>query len=161
MTPIDTVKHMYAAYGRGDVPAILACLAEDVQWQCGDAPNPVPWLQPFQGRAQVPGFFEALQRHVEMHRFEPHHFLADGPWVVSLFDVEFTVRATGCRVAEKDAVHLWQFDAAGRVATYRQRVDTWTAARALRGSLAAEATLGDAGRRAQPMAAGKAAGGVH
>lgn len=40
MSPIETVRQIYAAFGRGDVPAILACLAEDVDWEYGQPPNP-------------------------------------------------------------------------------------------------------------------------
>ena len=32
MSPIETVQKMYAAFGKGEVPAILACLADDVEW---------------------------------------------------------------------------------------------------------------------------------
>ena len=80
MTPLETVQHMYAAFGRGDVPAILACLAEDVQWEYGErgpSPAPVPWLQPRRGRDAVIGFFEALTA-LEFSRFVPHKLLADG-----------------------------------------------------------------------------------
>jgi hypothetical protein len=124
MEPIATVQHIYAAFGRGDVPAILACLAEDVQWEYGSAPNPVPWLQPLQGRDQVPRFFETLMSQVEFHRFEPRHVVGGGTLVVGVVDFDATVRATGKRVVEVDEVHLFHFDSAGRVARFRHRCDT-------------------------------------
>lgn len=124
MTPIDTVQHIYAAFGRGDVPAILACLADDVEWEYGSTPNPVPWLQPLRGRDQVPRFFQALGEQVEFHRFQPTRVLGDGALVVGLCDLEATVRATGKRVVEVDEVHLFHFDAQGRVARFRHRADT-------------------------------------
>ena len=65
MTPIETVQQIYAAFGRGDVPAILAHLADDVEWEYATAPNPIPWLQPLRGRGQVPKFFEALFAGIE------------------------------------------------------------------------------------------------
>ena len=46
MSNIPTVQDIYAAFGRGDVPAILAQLAEDVDWEYGMADAGVPWLQP-------------------------------------------------------------------------------------------------------------------
>ena len=131
MNPIATVQHIYAAFGRGDVPAILACLAEDVQWEYGSAPNPVPWLQPLQGRSQVPRFFETLMTQVEFHSFVPRHIVGDGALVVGVVDFEATVRATGKRVVEVDEVHLFHFDAAGRVARFRHRCDTLLHAQAL------------------------------
>jgi len=133
MTPIETVQLMYAAFGRGDVPAILSCLASDVEWEHDTFPNPVPWLQPLRGRDQVPKFFEALLSRVEMNVFEPRHFLADGKLVVDLIDVEFTVKATGKRVVEPDAVHIWRFDDQGLVKRFRHRVDAWQSVQALKG----------------------------
>ena len=124
MTPIETVHHIYAAFGRGDVPAILACLADDVEWEYGAAPNPVPWLQPLRGRDQVPRFFDTLMTQVEFHRFVPKHVVGEGALAVGIVDFEATVRATGKRVVEVDEVHLFHFDAQGRVARFRHRADT-------------------------------------
>jgi ketosteroid isomerase-like protein len=132
MTPIETVQQIYAAFGRGDVPGILARLASDVQWEHDAFPNPVPWLQTLQGRDQVPRFFEALLSRVEMNVFSPKHFFGDARTVVDLVDVEFTVKATGKRVIEPDAVHIWRFNDQGLVQRFRHRVDTWQSAMALR-----------------------------
>ena len=125
MSPIETVRHIYAAFGRGDVPAILACLAEDVEWEYGQPPNPAPWLQPRRGRAAVPGFFDVLMSNVEFNRFEPTRQLADGLLVVGLVDFEATVRKTGRKVAEVDEIHLFHFNEAGLVQRFAHRADTW------------------------------------
>ncbi len=132
MSPTETVQHIYAAFGRGDVPAILACLAEDVEWEYGSAPNPVPWLQPLRGVQQVPRFFDVLHTQVEFHSFVPKQCLGEGRLVVGLVDFEATVRATGKKVVEVDGVHLFHFDEAGRVSRFRHRADTWQQAQALK-----------------------------
>jgi hypothetical protein len=132
MTPVETVQHIYAAFGRGDVPAILACLAGDVEWEYDTAPNPVPWLQPLRGRNQVPRFFDTLMTQVEFQRFVPKQVLGEGSLVVGIVDLDATVRATGKRVVEVDEVHLFHFDAQGQVARFRHRADTWQHAMALR-----------------------------
>jgi hypothetical protein len=124
VSPIETVQQIYAAFGRGDVPFILSCLAEDVEWEYGASPNPAPWLQPRRGRDEVPAFFDALATHCEFHRFQPTAVLGRDGLVVSLCDVDFTVRRSGVRVVEVDEVHLWHFDASGRVARFRHRADT-------------------------------------
>lgn len=133
MSPIETVRHIYAAFGRGDVPAILACLAEDVEWEYGQPPNPAPWLQQRRGRAAVPGFFDVLLSNVEFHRFEPRRQLADGLLVVGLVDFEATVRKTGRKVVEVDEVHLFHFNDAGLVQRFGHRADTWQHASAFLG----------------------------
>ena len=132
MSPVETVQHIYAAFGRGDIPAILACLAEDVEWEHDTFPNPVPWLQPLHGRDQVPRFFKVLADQVEFHSFVPKEILAQGQTVVGLVDLECTVRATGKRVIERDEVHLWRFNAQGQVQRFRHRADTWQQAMALK-----------------------------
>jgi len=124
MDPRQTVQDLYAAFGRGDLAAILDLMADDVEWEYGAAPTLVPWLVPQRGRAGVAAFFDALLSRCEMKRFEPKQVFAQGPLAVSLVDVEFEVRATGRRVVEVDEVHLWHFDAAGRVQRFRHRVDT-------------------------------------
>lgn len=124
MNRIDTVQQIYAAFGRGDVPAILQHLAEDVEWEYATAPNPIPWLQPLRGRDQVPKFFEALFAGGEITRFEVNKIFGDEDTVVDLVTLEYTARATGRKVQEIDEVHIWHFNAAGQVQRFRHRADT-------------------------------------
>ena len=42
MAQIETVQQIYQAFGRGDVPAILDHLADDVDWECGPVSTDVP-----------------------------------------------------------------------------------------------------------------------
>ena len=77
MSNVDTVKDIYAAFGRGDIPAILDKLDDNVEWDV-EVPTPgVPWLQPRRGKASVPAFFESLAP-LTFTTFEPHTFFADG-----------------------------------------------------------------------------------
>lgn len=132
MTNIETVQEIYAAFGRGDVPAILDHLAEDVEWDYAVGKVDVPWLRPRRGRAEVPGFFHALGA-LEFTRFEPKTFLEGGDVVVVLLDVGITVRETGQRLAEEDEVHIWRFDPRGRVTRFTHKLDTHAHRTALRG----------------------------
>jgi hypothetical protein len=133
MTPIETIQTIYAAFARGDVPTILAHLAEDVDWEHDTFPNPIPWMQPLKGRAEVPTFFDALLSRVDIHVFTPTHFMADGLTVVDLVDLEMTVKATGKRIVERDEVHIWRLNEQGLVQRFRHRVDTRQQALALQG----------------------------
>jgi ketosteroid isomerase-like protein len=120
---LATVQGIYAAFGRRDVPAILEFLAEDVVWEYGLNSTDVPWLQPRRGRAEVVKFFEALGA-IDFARLEASAFFEAGSTVVVLLQLEATVKATGRQVVEEDEVHIWHFDAAGRVSRFRHRVDT-------------------------------------
>ncbi|MEW6754503.1 MAG: nuclear transport factor 2 family protein [Candidatus Latescibacterota bacterium] len=123
MTNVERVQQIYAAFGRGDIPAILAHLADGVEWEYGVNSTSVPWLQPRRGRTAVPLFFEALGG-LEIRVFQPTCILDGGSVVVCLVDAEFTVKATGAAIVEEDEVHVWHFDPQGRVTRFRHRVDT-------------------------------------
>jgi uncharacterized protein len=131
----ETVQEMYAAFGRGDVPAILEHLAPDIEWEYDASPTEVPWLQPRQGRSGAAGFFASLQ-DLEFHRFEPRLILEEGQTVVALCDVEATVRKTGLRFEERDEVHIWHFGDDGLVTRFRHRADTLKHLRAWQGASA-------------------------
>lgn len=132
----ETVQEMYAAFGRGDVSAILERLAPDIEWEYDASPTEVPWLQPRQGRSGAAEFFASLA-NLEFHRFEPRMILEEGTTVVVLVDIEATVRKTGLRVAEIDEVHIWHFGDDGLVTRFRHRADTLKQLRAWQGSSAA------------------------
>ena len=123
MKPTETVQQIYAAFERGDIPAILQHLAENVEWEYSLKSTGVPWLEPRRGRAEVPKFFASMSGF-ELHRFQPKLFLEQGNVVVVLIDIDLTVKATGRRVTEEDEIHIWHFDAQGQVARFAHKLDT-------------------------------------
>jgi uncharacterized protein len=127
MSNLATVQEIYAAFGRGDIPAILDTLADDVCWDHlpdggGAQRHDVPWLRERTGRDDVAGFFEALGA-LEFHVFAPTVILADDDTVVALIDEDVTVRATGERFRDA-AAHVWSFGPDGRVIAFRHLTDT-------------------------------------
>jgi ketosteroid isomerase-like protein len=85
VSSVKTIQEIYAAFGRGDVPAILARLAESVEWDYNMAPSTdVPWLRKRRGREEAADFFASLDE-LEIHRLSPKEFLeGDGVVVVVL-----------------------------------------------------------------------------
>jgi ketosteroid isomerase-like protein len=57
MGPIDTIQAVYAAFGRGDVAAILERVTDDADW-CRDVPG-VPHLRHGVGREAAASYFAA------------------------------------------------------------------------------------------------------
>jgi ketosteroid isomerase-like protein len=122
---LTIVGSIYAAFGRGDVPAILDALADDVAWEHW-AHNEaqaagVPWLQPRHGRAAVAGFFEVVGG-MQIHEFQVLGMLAGERQIA----VEVLIDATpagGTRYRDEE-LHLWNFDAQGKVSRMRHYVDT-------------------------------------
>lgn len=131
-TNSNTVREIYEAFGRGDIPAILDKLDENVEWEYAYGPNEVPWLQPHQGRNEAGKFFESLGA-TEIHSFVPKAILEGDKVVVALVDITFTVKKTGKKVVEQDEAHVWRFDDAGKVVRFRHCADTHQNLQAYRG----------------------------
>jgi ketosteroid isomerase-like protein len=66
---IEAVQRLYEAYGRGDVDAVLAELADDVDWAAEAASTSVPWYGHFRGKSEVPRFFKEIASNVEVTEF--------------------------------------------------------------------------------------------
>jgi ketosteroid isomerase-like protein len=122
MSNVETVQQIYEAFGRGDVPAIIDKLDSDVEWDTEVETPGVPWLQPRRGAANVAGFFEALAP-LNITRFDPHTFFAEGDKVFALIAVEGT-NASGKPFNIPYEGHLWVFNSAGKVTKFQHVADT-------------------------------------
>lgn len=118
---IQTVKEAYAAFGRGDVPAILALLTDDVTWEL-PGPAEVPYAGSRRGHEGAGEFFRLLAESDDVQVFEPQRFIADGDLVVVLGRYEARIRSTG-RIAKTDWVHVFAFRE-GKAASWREYYDT-------------------------------------
>ncbi|MGC4091485.1 MAG: nuclear transport factor 2 family protein [Polyangiaceae bacterium] len=127
---IQTVTTLYEAFGRGDVPAVLAALDEDVSWEFGASEHGIPWLAAGTGKAAALGFFQALQA-LEFKDFRLLSVMGQGEWVVALVTLECTIKANGRSFREVCEPQVWRFNDAGRVIGMRHAADTWRHARAL------------------------------
>jgi len=120
---VAAVQGMYEAFGRGDIRAILDCLADDVDWEPGrTTDHGIPWLRPGRGKDHVLGFFETL-RAIEFKRFEPKVITGTGDTVMGLIELEAVVTETGGHVDVLE-VHVWTFNPDGKVRSLRHVVDT-------------------------------------
>jgi ketosteroid isomerase-like protein len=130
--PVEVIQSLFAAFGRGDLPGMLALIADDVDWGGDKVDADIPTHVNRRGKAEVPKFFEAVATEQDFARFEPLHFLCDGNEVAALVREEFTFRRSGKKV-DFTAVHHFTVDAAGRVARYRSYYDSSRYAAAFRG----------------------------
>jgi ketosteroid isomerase-like protein len=131
-TNANAVREIYEAFGRGDIPAILAKLDENVEWEYGISTREVPWLQPRRGRTGAGEFFESLAA-IEFHSFVTKAILEGENVVVALVDLSFTVKKTGKKVVEEDETHVWRFNNTGKVVRFRHCADTHQHVQAYRG----------------------------
>ena len=126
---LDTIKSAYAAFGRGDIQALLALIDAQVEW---DNPGPaeVPWAGSFSGHEGVGKFFSALGGSVDFEAFEPQAFFAQGDRVVVLGLERARVKRTG-----KSFVNHWAHAftlADGKVTQFREYADSAGIAAAFR-----------------------------
>lgn len=124
---LTTVQGIYEAFGRGDVPAILDRVADDVAWESWEVEHHgqkggVPWLAPRTGRDGVGEFFRVIGEGLRFHSFEVQSMLVGerAVAVTLLLDVEVV---GGGRFRDEE-IHLWSFDEHGRVSRFRHYVDT-------------------------------------
>jgi ketosteroid isomerase-like protein len=115
------------------VAAILACVADDVDWRNDEvASKECPWNGNFSGKANLPGFFKAIAESLDLPVFEVKAVAASGPHVAVNLRIEGSVGKTG-KSWKNDAVHFWTFNDRGLVARYRHFNDTAAELAAWRG----------------------------
>ena len=126
-TPTAVIHDVYAAFGRGDVPGLLALLADDVDWSDrADTPGAdlVPMFRNLRSPAAVgEQYFGGFASTCELHEFEPRIFAAEGPDVFVLLHIAYTVTATGRRF-DSDEIHHFTVNADGKVTRYRPHLDS-------------------------------------
>jgi ketosteroid isomerase-like protein len=128
MTNADTVKQIYEAFGRGDVPFIIGQLAPDVAWDLwqygnGAQDGGVAYMQERKGAENVTGFFQAVGETLDVSRFEVQGVHDDGDVVIVQFLIDATNRATGKSFVDEE-VHIWEFGPDGKVVKFRHVIDT-------------------------------------
>jgi hypothetical protein len=78
--------------------------------------------QPRHGRRAAAGFFDDL-RVLRIEHFEPVAMLTNDHRVGVMVEIEVTVPATGRTIRDSE-FHLWTFDDAGMVVSFRHILDT-------------------------------------
>jgi uncharacterized protein len=121
MSNTSTVREIYEAFGRGDVPAILNKLDDNIEWETQNPVSGVPWLQSRRGKANIAAFFESLAP-LKITRFEPHTFFESGDKIFVLIAFEAINREKNYSFPNNG--HLWQFNSAGKVTRYDHITDT-------------------------------------
>jgi uncharacterized protein len=104
-TNTDVVQQAYAAFGQGDIPALLNLLTDDVEWSL-PGPSVIPWAGTRHGHEGVTEFFSMLGETLEFEQFEPREFVAQGDTVVVLGHERSLVKPTG-RMFEQEWAHVY------------------------------------------------------
>ena len=122
---IQSVKDFFAAIGRGDREALLALVADDIEWIIPGKDWPLAGTR--RGHAGLEDLLETASRSIETST-EPREFVAQGDRVLVVGFARGRIKATN-KTFEDD----WIFAITvrdGRLTKIREYVDTQALARA-------------------------------
>src|SRR5437867_9211257 len=106
---IQIAKNAYAAFGRGDIAAILNVLDENIVWT---TPGNMPDSGTRRGPAEAAKFFQSVGELWDFQAFEPRDYIASGEQVAVVGSYTGTARSTGRQVTAQmgNAVEVpqWQ-----------------------------------------------------
>jgi ketosteroid isomerase-like protein len=121
---IQSVQSIYAAFARGDVPAILEHIADDMRHFGVVSESPeVPWHLQITQKKDVPRFFQALAEECEFTRFEPRDFAAAGDHVYCTISFDVRIKRNGRKATYENVMHRFTVKN-GRVVEWRGTEDT-------------------------------------
>lgn len=92
---LELVQSMYAAFGRGDIGAVIDSMAADVTIGIVGRRKDAPFFGIFDGKAGAAEFFKQLAAAQEFHTFEPLRFLAAEDKVFIWGRYRWTMRKSG------------------------------------------------------------------
>ncbi len=116
----EIIEGAYASFAKGDVPAALAVMAEDIQWTEADGfPLAGTYVGP---QAVLEGVFMRLEEIGDEYAVVPDQLVADGDTVVALGNYTWKHKGSGEPAVVK-MVHVWTVEG-GKAVAFQQHVDT-------------------------------------
>lgn len=117
----ELIRSLYAAFARGDVPAVLGALAADVTWtEAAGGPYGGTYTGP---NGVLEGVFMKLGGEWDGFAAVPGEFVASDNTVVALGHYSATYKATG-KSFRAPFAHVWKLQN-GKVASFQQYTDTY------------------------------------
>ena len=128
---VGVLRSAYEAFGRGDVPAVLAAMDPAIEWN--EAENfPYADKNPYIGPAAVAeGLFARLGGEWDGFSVALEELLDAGDTVVALGRYGGTYKKTGTRIHAQFA-HVWRLRG-GKIVKFQQYTDTLQATKAVGG----------------------------
>ena len=127
MGNLDSVRGVYDAFAKGDVPAVLGFLSPDVKWTEAEG---FPYGGTYVGpQAVLEGVFMRLGTEWDGFAAVPGEFIDGGNAVVALGQYSGKYKATG-KSFRANFAHVWEVQE-GKAVRFTQYVDTLIVQRAL------------------------------
>lgn len=116
------VRDAYAAFGRGDIPALLSCFDDNIAWKpVTGAGTHVPTAGERRGKAAVAQFFKVVAETTHFERFDPREFIAQGDKVIALG--HYTAKTPAGRRFDSDFVMVFTLRD-GKVTQFQEFCDS-------------------------------------
>jgi ketosteroid isomerase-like protein len=123
MGNVEILRGAYEAFGRGDVPSVLAIFAPDIQWREAEhnpyKPDGKAWVG---GDAIVQNLFMRLGSEWDGFTVTPEQMHDAGDTIVAECRYTGVHKATGTSI-DAQACHVWKFSE-GRATSFQQYLDT-------------------------------------
>jgi ketosteroid isomerase-like protein len=117
---VEVLKDAYEAFGRGDVPAVLEAMTDDIEWYEAEG---MPYDGLYHGGdAVVQNVFGPITTDLLNYTVAPEEFIASGDTVAVVVRYIGTGKATG-KELDLTVVHVWDVRD-GKIARFRQFADT-------------------------------------
>jgi uncharacterized protein len=91
----ELIKRAYPAFGRGDLAALMALMAEDLDFQHPMPQSIWPFAGKRKGRKGLEDFIKGSAEVIVREHFEPSEMIAQGDYVVVLLEERMSAKATG------------------------------------------------------------------
>jgi ketosteroid isomerase-like protein len=123
MRNVDVIRETYAAFGRGDVPAVLGAMDPSIEWYSAEGhpyqPSGRPWIGP---DAILQNLFMRIGAEWEYLRIRLDELHDAGDTVVVEVRYDAKHKATG-KTLDAQACHVWRLRD-GKIVRFQQYVDT-------------------------------------
>jgi len=122
MSNADVIRGVYAAFQKGDIPAVLGAMAPDIVWN--EAENfPYADKNPYIGPdAILAGVFARLGGEWDGFSVKEEELIDAGDTIVTLGRYGGAPKATGNKINAQFA-HIWKFKN-GKIVRFQQYTDT-------------------------------------
>lgn len=130
-TNMELIRSLYAAFARGDVPAILASLDDQVIWNVHGPMGAAPHFGARRGKDGALAFFQAIGGGVQIDEFSVNEVIGAGDSVFALGVDRGRSPKTG-RTYTTEFIHRWKIRD-GKVVEFHEFFDSAAIAAAFSG----------------------------
>ena len=124
---LQTVRTIYAAFGRGDLLELLSMLSETVEWRAGGESGALPYAGVRRGLAEVAEFFRILNDTVKFEELRSDEFVSQRDKVIAIGHDRRRIKGA-TQTIENDWVIVWTLGRDGKVIKFHAHDDTATIA---------------------------------